>query len=797
MMSRNITINIDNLEVEDHVYDTGDTVNVTDATFAAMADAINKGWVTDDGSGPSDSGAPDASDTTKGLVELATVPEAVAGTDSTRAVTPQGLAAGLAALIASAPGSLDTLNELAAALGDDANFAATMATLIGTKVPMARTLAALDLSADRSASDLRTALGLGSAALQAASAFATASGLSTEASDRAAADTTLTTTKASDLVDATVAGASAQLAAGVTSNVAANGAYTSPALGGSVGTPPLRWAIKAAASAGCTITYPDTTGVSTTVTLVAGEVLTFRQKTTLGWGAESGNKPLGQLDRRFAPAYSNAIKGIPVSDNCLGHADGTARTTSATYRSPHTIAVACTDLRFVWHAWLNNGTANSPNYADADSSAAVVIKASVEVAGTIYRLTFNGSQTATIDGGGFIQSDPLPLEIAAGTVLYVRTFVSSGTWHYTHYSLVAGGAGGTGGANTDLTAPGSSAIADSTFSAMFAPAAITGRPLDTSVVASVLIVGDSIAAGYGDAPGTTPYQGRNVTNPQLHGGGFIARALFGHYGHISIGVTGESGANFITNTGHFRRLAFAGNATTFICEYGRNDISGGSSLATVQATLISAWQLGSRRGMRVIQTTVTPKTTSTDGWRTTTNQTTANAGQETVRTGLNDWLRDGAPVTSSSVLTPIAVGATGLRMSQTGHPLFGIWDVADAAESARNSGLWKAWANTRTITDAAINSGGNSLNSATQAVFTDTDLGRLVYIAGAGAAGAAYYDMIQKRNSATQVNPVANAGSTVSAATAIIGDGNTLDGTHPAPYIATLMAAACDLSMIA
>lgn len=39
----------------------------------------------------------------------------------------------LAALVDSSPGTLDTLNELAAALGDDPNFAATMTTLIGTK----------------------------------------------------------------------------------------------------------------------------------------------------------------------------------------------------------------------------------------------------------------------------------------------------------------------------------------------------------------------------------------------------------------------------------------------------------------------------------------------------------------------------------------------------------------------------------------------------------------------------------------------------------------------------------------
>lgn len=42
--------------------------------------------------------------------------------------------AAIAALVDTAPGTLDTLNELAAALGDDANFAATTAASLATKV---------------------------------------------------------------------------------------------------------------------------------------------------------------------------------------------------------------------------------------------------------------------------------------------------------------------------------------------------------------------------------------------------------------------------------------------------------------------------------------------------------------------------------------------------------------------------------------------------------------------------------------------------------------------------------------
>jgi len=60
----------------------------------------------------------------------------------------------IANLVASAPSTLDTLNELAAALGNDPSFATTIATSIGTKVPQSRTITingtGYDLSADRS-----------------------------------------------------------------------------------------------------------------------------------------------------------------------------------------------------------------------------------------------------------------------------------------------------------------------------------------------------------------------------------------------------------------------------------------------------------------------------------------------------------------------------------------------------------------------------------------------------------------------------------------------------------------------
>ncbi|HWR07738.1 MAG TPA: hypothetical protein VN379_12800, partial [Sporomusa sp.] len=60
-----------------------------------------------------------------------------------QAATKQYTDAKVASLVASAPGTLDTLNELAAALNDDPNFATTITNLIAGKQPLDATLTAL------------------------------------------------------------------------------------------------------------------------------------------------------------------------------------------------------------------------------------------------------------------------------------------------------------------------------------------------------------------------------------------------------------------------------------------------------------------------------------------------------------------------------------------------------------------------------------------------------------------------------------------------------------------------------
>ena len=100
---------------------------------------------------------------------------AVDSTIATKTYADSAASTAVAAVIDSSPAALDTLNELAAALGDDANFSTTVTTSIGTKLNSSAVSAfGLTLVDDADAATARTTLGLGTAATTASTAYATA-----------------------------------------------------------------------------------------------------------------------------------------------------------------------------------------------------------------------------------------------------------------------------------------------------------------------------------------------------------------------------------------------------------------------------------------------------------------------------------------------------------------------------------------------------------------------------------------------------------------------------------------------
>lgn len=105
------------------------------------------------------------------LTGTPTAPTAVAGTNTTQIATTGFVAAAIGALIDAAPGAMDTLNELAAALGDDPNFATTVTNALAGKLTAASNLSDLP-----NLTTARANLGLGSLALQAANSVAITGG---------------------------------------------------------------------------------------------------------------------------------------------------------------------------------------------------------------------------------------------------------------------------------------------------------------------------------------------------------------------------------------------------------------------------------------------------------------------------------------------------------------------------------------------------------------------------------------------------------------------------------------------
>ncbi|AZW03546.1 MULTISPECIES: phage tail protein [Escherichia] len=97
------------------------------------------------------------------LTGTPTAPTAAQTVNNTQVATTAFVKTALAALVGSSPAALDTLNELAAALGNDPNFATTMTNALAGKQPLDSTLTALS---GKSVDALLQYLGLKSAALR-------------------------------------------------------------------------------------------------------------------------------------------------------------------------------------------------------------------------------------------------------------------------------------------------------------------------------------------------------------------------------------------------------------------------------------------------------------------------------------------------------------------------------------------------------------------------------------------------------------------------------------------------------
>lgn len=348
--------------------------------------------------------------------------------------------------------------------------------------------------------------------------------------------------------------------------------------------------------------------------------------------------------------------------------------TSCTYRLRYPVTVTASRIRMTFPAW----STVTAGIGDVPTGNPVTLGAVyAEYGGTLYPVTFGGQSSYTIDSGGAVTSDEVAgLTVAAGTTLYIRTYVTvsgGGQWPglygaFTYPDEVSRPGTNLANATGDLTGTGQSTTD------LYGPLRVFGEIAAGQPFYAITVCGDSIAAGTNDDFTIEP----NV--------GYYQRALWpGNRPFSIVALPGENGTMLLTQGAN--RADIVGEYADYVInQYGINDLQSGASLAQLQArtfanTVISRnpWVNGR------LQQTLGPKTSSTDGWATTANQTPDAINAD--RVTFNDWVRDGMPEIGQVAVAAGTVGA--IRAGQGGHPYTGYIEVADLCESARNSGLWK------------------------------------------------------------------------------------------------------------
>lgn len=311
------------------------------------------------------------------------------------------------------------------------------------------------------------------------------------------------------------------------------------------------------------------------------------------------------------------------------------------------------------------------------------IKAAVEASdGSKAPAFFNGARSKVLEAAlglwnatspptNYVVSDPVGIKGAKNTAIWSRTFatVTSGEkLAVTHVLSETGEACETGTAVGDKTLTGTIAAA-TTLS--FGPSWILFYAPDGAI--SIVGLGDSIVDGWGGSAYHT---------------GPIRLACDGKlpYHHAARG--GEKSTEFQASS-WIDRHAQSQGGTHVIHQYGINDLQAAATAAATEASMLANWKTLANDDKRVYQTTITPKSASSDAWATTANQTT-DATVNPPRLTVNAWIRDGAPI-DATTLAVVATGTVGaLRAGDVGHPLVGYIEWADAVESARDSGKWTA-----------------------------------------------------------------------------------------------------------
>ena len=294
------------------------------------------------------------------------------------------------------------------------------------------------------------------------------------------------------------------------------------------------------------------------------------------------------------------------------------------------------------------------NLADFNGAAApnsITVRASVKVNGGWVPVFFHGRRDAVIEPDALVTCDPIGAPLDIDQILEVRTRVSVALGEKWSHNILTDNAKGegtiAGTAGADLTLTGS-ITANRTYGV--APYTVLG---DAGGKPTLVGIGDSIMQGQSDS-----INAADSPTSTLAWGYARRFAWANHVPFMNLGVIGDTAFAWARSSGrkYALRRSLASDGAVAIVNFGVNDLSQGRTVAQIKDDLLVVWQSLARLGVRVHQTTITPMT-ATDG--------VTPLATEPLRVELNGWIRT-AP-----------------------SPLAGYLDIADAAETSRNSGVWK------------------------------------------------------------------------------------------------------------
>lgn len=326
-------------------------------------------------------------------------------------------------------------------------------------------------------------------------------------------------------------------------------------------------------------------------------------------------------------------------------------------RSPHIARDNIQRLQIVLPNWYWDRAAAKD---EKGSGGNTTYTASIEYpVGVFTQIKFSGLAAGVAASGNNLVSDWCDVSIPNGAWFFVRVWCNAIAGIVFHGGFTAGALGVSicDTANGQRLTYGASGVVDQTMGGTVVDTGTGNKPCFTplAIIAetrkpSIFLMGDSINYGTGD------------TFDETGDLGILARAIGPALPYINAGCHGDTAQTARSN--YAKRSALIQYCSHVVCELGFNDLSasaGNRTAAQLQADLAVMYAFAG--GKPISQTTITPRSTSTDNWATPGLQTIdANNAQKTL---FNTWVR--------SKPTPLA----------------GYFDLGDVLATSRDSDKWK------------------------------------------------------------------------------------------------------------